>query len=257
MWTAIEIRGGPDVLAGDCMLGVFRFAGIGLSLPNRLCINPQKKPKNMRAAVVEEFKKPLKIWTDWKDPEIGLDQAIIKIMANGICRSEWHLWQGHWEWMGFSPPLPAVLGHESAGIIEEVGANVKRFKKGDRVVFPFGQACGCCSTCSDGHQNVCENLAMSMFMGSWRICGIQSCCVCGCKPRGASGRCVVCRGREFRMSVYDGFSRCNLSRQCETWTMGDCIWMWRSWFGRGRYSQRYGSGCDSGIAKHQQASGSA
>jgi|TARA_B110000495_G_C22927264_1_gene541964 D-arabinose 1-dehydrogenase-like Zn-dependent alcohol dehydrogenase len=120
----------------------------------------------MRAAVVEKFKEPLKIWTDWKDPEIGPDQAIIKIMANGICRSDWHLWQGHWEWMGFSPELPAVLGHESAGIVEEVGANVKRFKKGDRVVFPFGQACGCCPTCADGHQNVCENLAMSMFMGA-------------------------------------------------------------------------------------------
>lgn len=120
----------------------------------------------MRAAVVEEFKQPLKIWTDWKDPEIGPDQALVKIMANGICRSDWHLWQGHWEWMGFSPPLPAVLGHESAGIVEEVGSNVKRFKKGDRVVFPFGQACGGCPTCADGHQNVCENLAMSMFMGA-------------------------------------------------------------------------------------------
>jgi len=120
----------------------------------------------MRAAVVEAFKEPLKIWNDWKDPEIGPDQALVKIMANGICRSDWHLWQGDWDWMGFSPPLPAVLGHESAGIVEEVGSDVKRFKKGDRVVFPFGQACGTCSTCADGHQNVCENLAMSMFMGA-------------------------------------------------------------------------------------------
>lgn len=120
----------------------------------------------MRAAVVEAFKEPLTIWNDWKDPEIGPDQALVKIMANGICRSDWHLWQGHWDWLGFSPPLPAVLGHESAGIVEEVGSNVKRFKKGDRVVFPFGQACGSCSTCADGHQNVCENVALSMFMGA-------------------------------------------------------------------------------------------
>ena len=62
-----------------------------------VCASIPKKPKNMRAAVVEEFKKLLKIWTDWKDPEIGPDQAIIKIMANGICRSDWHLWQGHRE----------------------------------------------------------------------------------------------------------------------------------------------------------------
>lgn len=120
----------------------------------------------MRAAVLEAFNEPLKIWNDWKDPEIGPDGAIVKIMANGICRSDWHLWQGDWEWMGFKPPLPIVLGHESAGIVEEVGANVTRFKKGDRVVFPFNQACGKCPTCAEGNQHVCDNMALSMFMGA-------------------------------------------------------------------------------------------
>lgn len=120
----------------------------------------------MRAAVLESFKEPLKIWKDWKDPEIGPDDAIVRIMANGICRSDWHLWQGDWEWMHFKPPLPIVLGHESAGIVEEVGANVTRFKKGDRVVFPFNQACGKCSTCAEGNQHVCENMALSMFLGA-------------------------------------------------------------------------------------------
>lgn len=119
----------------------------------------------MRAAVVEAFKQPLKIWNDWPDPEVGPDNVLVKIMANGICRSDWHLWQGDWDWMGFSPPLPAVLGHESAGIVEEVGANVTRFKKGDRVVFPFGQACGSCGMCAQGDQQVCDNIGMSMFMG--------------------------------------------------------------------------------------------
>ncbi|NNE34947.1 MAG: alcohol dehydrogenase catalytic domain-containing protein [Rhodothermales bacterium] len=120
----------------------------------------------MRAAVVEAFKEPLKIWDNWPDPEVGPDHVLVKVVANGICRSDWHLWQGHWDWMGFSPPLPVVLGHESAGIVEEVGSNVKRFKKGDRVVFPFGQACGNCGTCAEGNQQVCDNLAMSMFMGA-------------------------------------------------------------------------------------------
>jgi D-arabinose 1-dehydrogenase-like Zn-dependent alcohol dehydrogenase len=50
----------------------------------------------MRAAVLEAFKQPLKIHNDWKDPEIGPDDAIVKVMANGICRSDWHLWQGDW-----------------------------------------------------------------------------------------------------------------------------------------------------------------
>ena len=120
----------------------------------------------MKAAVVEAFKEPLKIWNDWPDPEVGPDDVLVKVKANGICRSDWHLWQGHWDWMGFSPPLPAVLGHESAGVVEEVGSNVRRFKKGDRVVFPFGQACGHCPTCAQGDQQVCENLSMSMFRGA-------------------------------------------------------------------------------------------
>lgn len=120
----------------------------------------------MRAAVLEEFKKPLVIWNDWKDPEIGPNDALVKVMANGICRSDWHIWQGDWDWVGFKPPLPFVLGHETAGIVEEVGANVTRFKKGDRVVFPFNQACGKCPTCAEGHQQVCENMALSMFMGA-------------------------------------------------------------------------------------------
>lgn len=120
----------------------------------------------MRAAVVEAFKEPLVVRNDWPDPEIGPDGVIVKIKANGICRSDWHIWQGDWDWLGFSPPLPIVLGHESAGVVEEVGANVKRFSRGDRVVFPFGQACGSCPTCAGGHQNICENLGMSMFMGA-------------------------------------------------------------------------------------------
>jgi len=119
----------------------------------------------MKAAVVEAFKAPLKIWKDWKDPSCGPDDAILKVMANGICRSDWHLWQGDWAWVNFTPPLPAVLGHEFCGVIEEVGTNVKKFKKGDRVVVPFCQGCGTCRNCAAGLQNVCENLVMSIFNG--------------------------------------------------------------------------------------------
>jgi D-arabinose 1-dehydrogenase-like Zn-dependent alcohol dehydrogenase len=78
-------------------------------------------------------------------------------MANGICRSDWHLWQGGWDWVGFVPELPAVLGHEYCGVVEEVGANVRSFEKGDRVVAPFLHGCGGCGTCAQGHQHICED----------------------------------------------------------------------------------------------------
>ena len=117
----------------------------------------------MKAAVLEEFGKPLAITNDWKDPECGPADAVLRVEANGICRSDWHLWQGGWEWIGFVPPLPTVLGHEYCGVVEEVGSEVKRFKKGQRVVVPFHHSCGICESCQAGHQNVCSDLQIPMF----------------------------------------------------------------------------------------------
>jgi D-arabinose 1-dehydrogenase-like Zn-dependent alcohol dehydrogenase len=45
----------------------------------------------MKAAFVEAFKEPLKIWKDWPDPEVGPGDVLVKVMANGICRTDWHL----------------------------------------------------------------------------------------------------------------------------------------------------------------------
>ena len=112
----------------------------------------------MKAAVIEQFGEPLKIHNDWSDPECGPRDAIIKVEACGICRSDYTLWNGGIEWMGIVPELPAVLGHEYCGVVEEVGSEVTGFKQGDRVVSPFGHACGDCELCNDGHQNVCANL---------------------------------------------------------------------------------------------------
>jgi D-arabinose 1-dehydrogenase-like Zn-dependent alcohol dehydrogenase len=117
----------------------------------------------MRAAVVEAFKEPLAMHNDWKDPAVGPDDVLIKVKANAICRSDWHIWQGEWDWLGFSPELPAVLGHECSGVVEDAGCNVSRFNKGDRVVVPFGHACGTCGACSTGNQHVCENLSIPLF----------------------------------------------------------------------------------------------
>jgi D-arabinose 1-dehydrogenase-like Zn-dependent alcohol dehydrogenase len=112
----------------------------------------------MKAAVIEQFGEPLKVHSDWSDPQCGPRDAIIGVVACGICRSDYTLWQGGMEWVGIVPALPAVLGHEYCGVVEEVGSEVTGFRKGDRVVSPFCHACGTCELCAEGHQNVCADL---------------------------------------------------------------------------------------------------
>jgi D-arabinose 1-dehydrogenase-like Zn-dependent alcohol dehydrogenase len=111
----------------------------------------------MKAAVLEQFQKPLVI-RELPDPKPGVRDAVIRVEANGICRSDWHGWMGDWEWIGFKPTPPRVLGHEFCGVVEETGREVKRFKRGDRVVAPFNLGCGSCEHCLAGHQNTCANM---------------------------------------------------------------------------------------------------
>ena len=88
------------------------------------------------------------------DPVCEKNNVIIKVEASGVCRSDWHGWQGH------DPDikeLPHVPGHEFAGFIEETGRNVRRFAKGDRVTVPFVSGCGSCPECSSGNHQICDN----------------------------------------------------------------------------------------------------
>jgi D-arabinose 1-dehydrogenase-like Zn-dependent alcohol dehydrogenase len=108
----------------------------------------------MKAAVMTEFKSPLKL-QELADPKLGPDDALIRTEACGICRSDWHLWQGDWTWIGVKVGLPLVMGHEFSGTVEEVGANVQNFKAGDRVTLPFHMGCGKCEYCYTGRSNLC------------------------------------------------------------------------------------------------------
>jgi D-arabinose 1-dehydrogenase-like Zn-dependent alcohol dehydrogenase len=110
----------------------------------------------MRAAVVEELNKPLVV-TNVPDPECPGDGAILRTGANGICRTDWHLWTGDWEWRGLAIKPPFVLGHEFSGTIEEVGPDVRGWKKGDRVIFPMNPGEGTCEWCMSGNQHVCDS----------------------------------------------------------------------------------------------------
>ena len=110
----------------------------------------------MKALVLEEIGQPMKVHNDWPEPKCPADGAIVRVEGSGICRSDWHLWQGDWGWIGFKPRLPAVLGHEFAGVIEEVGKDVKTLKPGARVVVPLAQGCGVCDDCRVGYPNHCS-----------------------------------------------------------------------------------------------------
>jgi len=87
------------------------------------------------------------------DPKVSPEGVILRVEATGLCRSDWHGWQGH------DPDirLPHVPGHELAGIVEVTGRAVRKFRKGDRVTLPFVCGCGRCEQCQSGNPQVCDN----------------------------------------------------------------------------------------------------
>lgn len=86
-------------------------------------------------------------------PKCHASSVVVKVKASGVCRSDWHGWQGH----DADIQLPHVPGHEFAGVVEEVGAAITLWKKGDRVTVPFVSGCGRCGQCYSGNQQVCDN----------------------------------------------------------------------------------------------------
>jgi alcohol dehydrogenase len=115
----------------------------------------------MRAAVYEAFREPLTVETV-PDPSPPQDGVVIAVRANGICRSDWHGWQGH------DPDikvLPHVPGHELAGEVVAVGKNVRRWQVGHRVTVPFVLGCGKCEDCAKGDHQVCAHQYQPGFMG--------------------------------------------------------------------------------------------
>ncbi|WP_332649280.1 NAD(P)-dependent alcohol dehydrogenase [Lysinibacillus sp. 54212] len=91
--------------------------------------------------------------------EVQQDEVLVKIVASGICHSDEALRVGDAEF-----PLPAVLGHEGAGIIEKVGSNVKNFAVGDQVVLSYNY-CGTCPSCRTGHPSSCKDWPMLNMSG--------------------------------------------------------------------------------------------
>src|SRR3954447_17771592 len=105
----------------------------------------------VRAAVLTESGAPLRI-ADIDLPEPGPGQVRVRIAATGVCHSDLSLARGT-----LRQPVPAVLGHESAGTVVSVGDGVTSTAPGDRVVLCWAPPCGQCWFCTQGEPWLCEH----------------------------------------------------------------------------------------------------
>lgn len=106
----------------------------------------------MRAVTYAHFRAPLE-HAVVPDPEPSMHGAVLRVHATGLCRSDWHGWQGHDADISTFPHVP---GHELAGTVVAVGRDVQRWRKDDRVTVPFVCACGTCTPCLRGDGQVCD-----------------------------------------------------------------------------------------------------
>ena len=105
----------------------------------------------MKAAVFREVNVPMEV----ESVEIskpGPREVLVRTMAAGVCHSDLHFYNGT-----YPGRTPCVLGHESAGIVEEVGSDVNYVQKGDHVITCLSVFCGHCEDCLTGHMSRCQS----------------------------------------------------------------------------------------------------
>lgn len=105
----------------------------------------------MKALVLEQYNHF--VYKDVPEPVTGPDDVLIRVKATGICGSDIHGMDGS---TGRRIP-PIIMGHESAGVIAQVGERVSGWSVGDRVTFDSTISCGACYFCRRGEINLCDN----------------------------------------------------------------------------------------------------
>ena len=109
-------------------------------------------PKTMKAAIVEKFGEPLAL-REIPVPELGPGQALVEIVASGVCHTDLHAAGGDWP---VKPNVPFTPGHEGAGLVVALGPGVTHLKEGDRVGLAWlHSACGHCEFCMSGWETLC------------------------------------------------------------------------------------------------------
>jgi S-(hydroxymethyl)glutathione dehydrogenase/alcohol dehydrogenase len=113
----------------------------------------------MKAAVLREVGKPLVI-EDIQISKPGPREVLIRTEAAGVCHSDLHFVEGSYPYQ-----LPTVLGHESAGVVEEVGRDVHYVERGDHVITCLSAFCGHCEFCLTGHMSLCQSPELQRPVG--------------------------------------------------------------------------------------------
>jgi S-(hydroxymethyl)glutathione dehydrogenase/alcohol dehydrogenase len=105
----------------------------------------------LKAAVLREIGKPLQI-EEVQIGKPGPHEVLIHTAAAGVCHSDLHFVEGSYRYS-----TPVVLGHESAGIVEAVGSEVRKIQPGDHVITCLSAFCGHCEYCVTGHLSLCDS----------------------------------------------------------------------------------------------------
>jgi len=157
----------PAAVGGSDRYGERVLAHLGWAVPLGVA--------TVKVAVAYEAGAKLVV-EDLPVPSIGPRDVLVRVTASGICHTDLHVIEGR-----SALPLPIVPGHEACGVVEEVGAEVRRVRVGDRVLSSVTPACGTCWWCVNGMSNHCELNPTVKAAPRFELAdGQWAAAVCGC-----------------------------------------------------------------------------
>ena len=112
----------------------------------------------MKAAILNDYQQPLSVEQVRIDPP-GPGEVKVRVGATGVCHSDYHIIKGEWRY-----GVPMLLGHEAAGVVEELGRDVEGLEVGDHAVLSFRPNCGRCRLCALGRSVMCEGYSGNRFL---------------------------------------------------------------------------------------------
>ena len=159
----------------------------------------------MRAMILEAQRRPL-LPADVPEPVPGRGQALVRVRACGVCRTDLHILDGDLT----EPKLPLVLGHQVVGVVESVGEAVDSTRPGDRVGIPWlGWTCGVCRYCRSGRENLCDRARFTGYdvdggYAQWTVADVRYCFPVPDGYRDLQAAPLLCAGligfRAYRMT---------------------------------------------------------